>query len=207
MARFCTRERGHWHHVGGAQAQLGCRDVAGSLLGRDPRALPGDEDAADAEQRSRVFAEDGKGRERPGGGGVVRGGIRAAAEFLGAKWNGSNAPFEARCGGEALDDLALPASGLDQVDASSWKGRREDQAREAGAGPQVDDASGRTQPLDCEPGEAVGDVQIQLLGGASDGGRRIRLRGESLKERLDSGSGARDIGDREAPDRGLDRFT
>jgi len=67
-----------------------------------------------------------------------------------------------------------------------WEGDRQGEARKAGAGADVAEHAGPGELLDLEPGEAVGDVDVECLFGIPGRGRRIGLGREGLKEALEA---------------------
>jgi hypothetical protein len=119
----------------------------------------------------------------------------------------SDAVLKTGCQGKPLDDLALSAGRLDEVDLRMWEGRCEDEAREAGAGAQVHDSLCGAELIHLEAGKAVCDVQIEGLRGFADSRGRIGLRGQGVYQGYDRSLGRGGIRDVEASDCGSHGFT
>src|SRR3954447_8198000 len=96
---------------GGGDARLLLRGVAS--------ALPRDQGAADAEERSRVLADDGEWCEGASCGGVVGSSVRPARVVLRAERQCPGAALEGGGGGQPLDELALPVIGFYEIDMRS----------------------------------------------------------------------------------------
>jgi len=171
-------------HTGRIEAEQLGRPVSRSLLIPIDGALPGDEHPADPQKGRRILDQDRQRVDGPDGHRVVGLAALACTHLLGACRQRAGVGRTGRQP-QPLDDLALAARGLDQVDPSGRQRDGQHQAREARARADVRDRTRPTQLLDREPGQAVGDVCVRRRRRISDGRRGVRLRGEAEEQSLE----------------------
>src|SRR4249920_3242439 len=155
-----------------------------SLLVGVALALPGDEDAVFLQEGG---GELGEGREAAdGAGGDRRVALAALAsgQLLGAGVEdaGIGDPGELD---RALDELALAADRLDQIDLRTGQDYSEYQARKTSSRADIGDRAGLAEGRGLEAGEAVGDVHLPGASGVGDRADRGALLGEQPQHDLE----------------------
>jgi hypothetical protein len=151
-------------------------------------ALPGNQHAALAQQRSRVLGEHRERRQRAGGDEVAR--PEAGAPRLGAIRY--DVDVGQPCGvGRGTNEGALSGDTLYESDLRRSQRHGERQARKACAGAQIGDrpCGAHVGKLECD--KRIGEVGEDCLLWHADGRWRVRIARERLQKRLKRRRGLR----------------
>jgi hypothetical protein len=182
VALLGGRERVDPPDLGDLEPEQRRRRRARRLLGRVPRALPRDQRPARGEQRRGVLGEDGERGDRPRGHDVVP--AVPLGPVLGPVADDLSVAQAGRRH-RPLEERALAAEALDEGDARAGQRRREDEPGEPGAGAEVGDDARLADRGELEPGQRVGDVDIDAGRGLADRRRRRRVPGDEVQHRAE----------------------